>query len=398
MGKIIFWLVVIFAVLFALRLVNAAKARKRATRRRGAGRAAAGEPMVRCVALRRLPAAGRRARRSPRGCRCGDARAARATVELTPPMPPIRRCQPAPAVAAVRAAAAAAVDQPIRAGASCGSSASIAPSAARCCSAPRCCSTCKRLNIAAPNAFVTGGGAVLRVRARRVLVGAARSRCRCRCRDAAVALLVGDIFFLALVMIAGGSTGAPLPILLFPQLAASGWLLRTQTAFFHAALASVVLLGLDGWRAARRPGRRARSCSRPASSASAISRRSASRVALGRYTKASRGSRRAARHRRRQSRAGQPADHPGHAGRRAGRRPERRRARPQRAGDAPARRLRPHARRHAARRILARRCTTTGGAGRRISPSRCRRSRSRRRSGCCACGSCASARDSTAAR
>jgi two-component system sensor histidine kinase PilS (NtrC family) len=64
-----------------------------------------------------------------------------------------------------------------------------------------------------------------------------------------LALLAGDIFFLALVMIAGGSTGAPLPILLFPQLAASGWLLRTQTAFFHAALAAIVLLALEAWRA-----------------------------------------------------------------------------------------------------------------------------------------------------
>jgi two-component system sensor histidine kinase PilS (NtrC family) len=33
-------------------------------------------------------------------------------------------------------------------------------------------------------------------------------------------------------MVAGGGTGGSLPILLFPQLAASGWLLRTQTAFF----------------------------------------------------------------------------------------------------------------------------------------------------------------------
>ena len=52
----------------------------------------------------------------------------------------------------------------------------------------------------------------------------------------------------ALVMIAGGGTGGSLPILLFPQLAASGWLLRTRTAFFHAALASFILLGLDLWR------------------------------------------------------------------------------------------------------------------------------------------------------
>src|SRR6478752_5049558 len=62
------------------------------------------------------------------------------------------------------------------------------------------------------------------------------------------AVVSGDIFFIALMMIAGGSTGAPLPILLFPQLAASGWLLRTQTAFFHAALAAIVLLSLEGWR------------------------------------------------------------------------------------------------------------------------------------------------------
>ena len=65
----------------------------------------------------------------------------------------------------------------------------------------------------------------------------------------ALALLAGDIFFLSLVIAAGGNTVAPIPILLFPQLAASGWLLRTQTAFFHAALAAVVLLGLDVWRA-----------------------------------------------------------------------------------------------------------------------------------------------------
>ena len=51
------------------------------------------------------------------------------------------------------------------------------------------------------------------------------------------------------MIIAGGNAVAPIPILLFPQLAATGWLLRTQTAFFHAAFASVVLLGLDVCRA-----------------------------------------------------------------------------------------------------------------------------------------------------
>jgi two-component system sensor histidine kinase PilS (NtrC family) len=59
-------------------------------------------------------------------------------------------------------------------------------------------------------------------------------------------LLAGDIGFIALLMYAGGSL--PLPILLFPQLAASGWLLRSQMAFFHAALASSVLIVLDSWR------------------------------------------------------------------------------------------------------------------------------------------------------
>jgi two-component system sensor histidine kinase PilS (NtrC family) len=63
-----------------------------------------------------------------------------------------------------------------------------------------------------------------------------------------LALLGGDVFFLGLAMVAGGSSGVPLPILLFPQLAASGWLLRTRTAFFLAAMAAVVLLGLEIWR------------------------------------------------------------------------------------------------------------------------------------------------------
>ena len=61
-------------------------------------------------------------------------------------------------------------------------------------------------------------------------------------------LLAGDVICIAIVMVAGGGTGGSLPILLFPQLAASGWLLRTRTAFFHAALATFVLLGLDLWR------------------------------------------------------------------------------------------------------------------------------------------------------
>jgi len=63
-----------------------------------------------------------------------------------------------------------------------------------------------------------------------------------------LALLGGDVCFLSLLIYAGGTAAGQLSILLFPQLAASGWLMRTQVAFFHAALTSVALLGLDSWR------------------------------------------------------------------------------------------------------------------------------------------------------
>ena len=46
MGKVVFWLVVVFAALFVLRLVNAAKARQRSDA--GRKRAPAGMPMVQC--------------------------------------------------------------------------------------------------------------------------------------------------------------------------------------------------------------------------------------------------------------------------------------------------------------------------------------------------------------
>jgi two-component system, NtrC family, sensor histidine kinase PilS len=103
------------------------------------------------------------------------------------------------------------------------------------------------LNVPTPNAFVSASGLYL-------LFGlvafwwSQQERMPLSLPQTLFALLTGDIFFLALVMIAGGSSSAPLPILLFPQLAASGWLLRTQTAFFHAAFATVVLLGLEAYR------------------------------------------------------------------------------------------------------------------------------------------------------
>ena len=61
-------------------------------------------------------------------------------------------------------------------------------------------------------------------------------------------LLVGDVGCIAAVMVSGGTSGGTLPILLFPQLAASGWLLRTRTAFLHAGFATLCLLALDVWR------------------------------------------------------------------------------------------------------------------------------------------------------
>jgi len=105
----------------------------------------------------------------------------------------------------------------------------------------------KILSVAAPNAFLTASAIYF-------LFGLAafwwvqHERLPLPLSTTLLALLAGDIFFLGLVMIAGGSTGAPLPILLFPQLAASGWLLRTQTGFFHAAFATVSLLALQTWR------------------------------------------------------------------------------------------------------------------------------------------------------
>ena len=106
----------------------------------------------------------------------------------------------------------------------------------------------RTMNVAAPNSFVTAASLYF-------VFGLAaggwiqQDRMPLPLAQTLLALLAGDIFFIALMMVAGGSTGAPLPILLFPQLAASGWLLRTQTAFFHAALAAIVLLGLEAYRA-----------------------------------------------------------------------------------------------------------------------------------------------------
>lgn len=72
MGKVIFWLVVVFIVLFALRLINASKHRAR-NRERTAGRPSEVGAMARCVDCGvYLPSA--EATAGPRGPLCGDAK------------------------------------------------------------------------------------------------------------------------------------------------------------------------------------------------------------------------------------------------------------------------------------------------------------------------------------
>jgi hypothetical protein len=71
MGKIIFWIVIVFVVLFGLRLLNVAKARRRTDSERRGGKPPA-EPMVRCVRCGVfLPRAD--AKPAPGGFCCGDA-------------------------------------------------------------------------------------------------------------------------------------------------------------------------------------------------------------------------------------------------------------------------------------------------------------------------------------
>lgn len=78
MGKIVFWLVIVFGALLVLRLVNVAKAGSRASARTEAGRRRDDRDttMVRCVGCGVfLPRA--EATETPRGPTCGDARCPR---------------------------------------------------------------------------------------------------------------------------------------------------------------------------------------------------------------------------------------------------------------------------------------------------------------------------------
>ena len=77
MGRVIFWIVLIFAVLFGWRLFNAAKARRRGNRSQQGDtpNTPTAEPMVRCARCGvYLPRADAKA--VPDGFHCGDAKCA----------------------------------------------------------------------------------------------------------------------------------------------------------------------------------------------------------------------------------------------------------------------------------------------------------------------------------
>jgi len=105
----------------------------------------------------------------------------------------------------------------------------------------------RALSIGAPNAFITAAGLYF-LYGLSAFLWVQRDSQLLPLPALLLVLLGGDLCFLALLIYSGGSVAGQLSILLFPQLAASGWLMRTQVAFFHAALTSVVLLSLDGWR------------------------------------------------------------------------------------------------------------------------------------------------------
>jgi uncharacterized protein len=71
MGKVIVWIVVVFVVLFALRLLNASKARRRRDAAAAGRSAPRQEAMVRCARCGTfLPRA--EAKAGPEGLTCGD--------------------------------------------------------------------------------------------------------------------------------------------------------------------------------------------------------------------------------------------------------------------------------------------------------------------------------------
>ncbi len=103
------------------------------------------------------------------------------------------------------------------------------------------------LSIGAPNAFITAAGLYF-LYGLSAFLWVQRDSALLPLPALLLTLLGGDLCFLTLLIYSGGASAGQLSILLFPQLAASGWLMRTQVAFFHAALSSTVLLSLDTWR------------------------------------------------------------------------------------------------------------------------------------------------------
>src|SRR5213079_403696 len=93
----------------------------------------------------------------------------------------------------------------------------------------------KAINIAAPNAFVVAAGLYCAY-GLITFLWTLRDPLNTPLPVMVSSLLAGDILFIVLMTISSGGTGGPLPILLFPQIAASGWLLRARIAFFHAAV------------------------------------------------------------------------------------------------------------------------------------------------------------------
>ena len=106
----------------------------------------------------------------------------------------------------------------------------------------------RAMNVAAPNSFLTAASLYF-VFGLAAFGWIQQERMPLPLAQTLLALLSGDIFFIALMMVAGGSTGAPLPILLFPQLPPSGWLTPTQTPLLHHSLPAILLLGLEAYRA-----------------------------------------------------------------------------------------------------------------------------------------------------
>ena len=71
MGKVIFWLVLVFAVMFVLRMINTAKMRRQRDAERPPASGETRAPMVKCVECGvYLPQA--EAKSGPRGPCCGD--------------------------------------------------------------------------------------------------------------------------------------------------------------------------------------------------------------------------------------------------------------------------------------------------------------------------------------